>query len=231
MVPLYLSMSLAHSSVSRRNSIGVTLTNSTPKYIGTVKNPVIPMSWNSGSQHTITSVSTSTWAPVNIASALDTKFLWVIWTAFGDPVDPDVNCSSARSSSSVSTGSIGAPSNKSSMVSTRMPSSDSSGAAGMKGSEMMTALASIMLMTAVVSSAQRCRSVRGGSDLDGGAGQHGDRVTGSDAGRGQAAGDAAGALVHLTPCVPDRGVGLAGDHALGAGHRVGIHRLGEAAHD
>ena len=139
----------------------MTLTNSTPKYIGTVKKPVIPMSWNNGSQHTITSVSTSTRAPTNIASAFDTKFRWVIWTAFGDPVDPDVNCSSARSSSSVSTGSIGALSNNSSMVSTRMPSSDSSGTAGMNGSEMMTALASIMLMTVVVSSAQRCRSVRG----------------------------------------------------------------------
>ena len=42
-----------------------------------------------------------------------------------------------------------------------MPSWDSSGAAAMNGSETTTALASIMLMTAVVSSAQRCRSVRG----------------------------------------------------------------------
>ena len=72
-VPLYLSMSLAHSSVSRRKSIGVTLTNSAPKYIGTTRNPVMPMSWNSGSQLTITSVSVSTSAPTNIASALDTK--------------------------------------------------------------------------------------------------------------------------------------------------------------
>ena len=71
MVPLYLSMSLAHSSVSRRKSIGVTLTSSAPKYIGTVRNPVMPMSWNSGSQLTITSVSTLYSAPTNIASALD----------------------------------------------------------------------------------------------------------------------------------------------------------------
>ena len=52
-------MSLAHSSVSRRKSIGVILTSSAPKYIGTVRNPVMPMSWNSGSQLTITSVSMS----------------------------------------------------------------------------------------------------------------------------------------------------------------------------
>ena len=47
------------------------------------------------------------------------------------------------------------------MVSTRIPSSASTGAAAMNGSEMTTALASIILMTAVVSSAQRSRSVRG----------------------------------------------------------------------
>ena len=44
MVPLYLSISLAHSRVSVRKSIGVTLTNSAPKYIGTIRNPVMPMS-------------------------------------------------------------------------------------------------------------------------------------------------------------------------------------------
>ena len=98
---------------------------------------------------------------MNIASALETTLRWVIRTALGDPVDPDVNCSSATSSSSVSTGSIGRPSSSCSTVSTRIPSWDSSGAAAMNGSEITTALASIMLMTAVVSSAQRCRSVRG----------------------------------------------------------------------
>ena len=155
MVPLYLSMSLAHSRVSRRKSIGVTLTSSAPKYIGTVKNPVMPMSWNSGSQLTITSVSTSTFAPMNIASAFETTLRCVIRTALGDPVDPDVNCSSATSSSSVSTGSIGRLSSSWSIVSTRIPSWDSNGAAAMNGSEMTTALAPIILMTAVVSSAQR----------------------------------------------------------------------------
>ena len=42
-----------------------------------------------------------------------------------------------------------------------MPSSASTGAAAMNGSETTTALAPIILMTAVVSSAQRTRSVRG----------------------------------------------------------------------
>ena len=47
------------------------------------------------------------------------------------------------------------------MISTRIPSSESSGAAAMNGSETTTAAASIILMTPVVSSAQRARSVRG----------------------------------------------------------------------
>ena len=71
MVPLYLSMSLAHSRVSRRKSIGVTFTSSTPKYIGIVRKPTMPMSWKQGSQLTITSSSPSTRAPTNIASALE----------------------------------------------------------------------------------------------------------------------------------------------------------------
>src|ERR1700722_14782601 len=37
MVPLYLSISLAHNNVSRRKSMGVTLTSSAPMYIGTVR--------------------------------------------------------------------------------------------------------------------------------------------------------------------------------------------------
>ena len=52
MVPRYLSISLAHNNVSRRKSMGVTLTSSAPKYIGTVKKPVMPMSWKHGSQLT-----------------------------------------------------------------------------------------------------------------------------------------------------------------------------------
>src|SRR5689334_6419288 len=47
------------------------------------------------------------------------------------------------------------------MLSTCMPSSQSTGAAAMNGSEMTTVLAPIILMTAAVSSDQRARSVRG----------------------------------------------------------------------
>ena len=71
MVPWYLSISFAHSSVSRRKSIGVTLTSSAPKYMGMVRNPTIPMSWKQGSQLTMTSLVTSYSAPTNMASALE----------------------------------------------------------------------------------------------------------------------------------------------------------------
>jgi hypothetical protein len=135
--------------MSRSKSIGVIFTSPAPKYIGTARKPVIPMSRKSGGQLTITSVSISTWAPANIASALATKLRWVIRTALGEPVDPEVSWSSARSSSPVSTGSIGLWSRRSAMVSTLTPSSESNGAAGMNGSEM------------TIASAQRCRSVRG----------------------------------------------------------------------
>ena len=43
----------------------------------------------------------------------------------------------------------------------------------------------------------------GRGDLDGGAGQHRDGVTVSDARCGQTTGDAAGPLVHLGPGMPD----------------------------
>ena len=51
--------------------------------------------------------------------------------------------------------------------------------------------------------------LRGGCDLDGRPGQHGDRIAVADPGGGQTARDRAGALVHLAPTVPDRGLGLA----------------------
>ena len=95
------------------------------------------------------------------ASALATKLRWLIRTALGEPVDPEVNCIRARSSSLVSTGSIGPHSSNSAMVNTHRPNSANSGAAGMNGSETTTAFARIMLMMPVVSAAQRARSVRG----------------------------------------------------------------------
>ena len=161
MVPLYLSMSLAHSSVSRRKSSGVTLTSSAPKYIGTVRNPTMPISWKQGSQLTITSVSASYPAPTNIASALEWILRWVITTAFGEPVEPDVSCIRATSSSSVSSGSTGSAASNSSTVRTMTPRSARIGPATRNGSPITTALASIMSMTLAVSFAQCSRSVRG----------------------------------------------------------------------
>jgi hypothetical protein len=79
----------------------------------------------------------------------------------GDPVEPDVSCISATSSSQVSTGLIGACASSASMVRTVIPSPVSTGAAAMNGSETTTAFAEIMLMTPVVSAAQRTKSVRG----------------------------------------------------------------------
>ncbi|SKV21869.1 Uncharacterised protein [Mycobacteroides abscessus subsp. abscessus] len=52
-------MSLAHNSGSPRKSMGVTLTVLMARHIGTMRNPIMPMSWNSGSQLTTTSVSGS----------------------------------------------------------------------------------------------------------------------------------------------------------------------------
>ena len=174
---------------------------------------------------------------------------WVICTAFGEPVDPDVNCISARSSSPTSIGSIGSAASRSPTVKTLMPFSSSTGIATRNGSDTMTALASIMPMTFMVSSAHTTRSVRGvgwcsigqarathpqalrsGSDLDRESGQHADRVAETDAGRGESTGDALGPLVHLAPGVPDRFVRFAGDHAPAAGAGITVHLLGESAH-
>ena len=141
--------------------MGVILTSSAPKYIGTVRKPVIPMSWNSGSQLTMTSVSRSYSAPTNIASALEYRFRWLIRTALGGPVEPEVNCISATSSSPTSTGSIGVAASSCSMVTTVSPRSASTGAAAMNGSDTTTVSASITSTTATVSAAHFTRSVRG----------------------------------------------------------------------
>jgi hypothetical protein len=85
----------------------------------------------------------------------------VITTALGEPVEPDVNCISATSSSPVSTGSTGSAASNSSTVRTVSPRSFKIGTATRKGSETTTAFASIMSMTLAVSLAQCPRSVRG----------------------------------------------------------------------
>ena len=100
-------------------------------------------------------------APMNIASALEWMLRWVICTALGEPVEPDVSCISARSSSPTSTGSIGSAASRSATVRTLMFFSSRTGMATRKGSDTITALASIMPMTVMVSSAHTARSVRG----------------------------------------------------------------------
>ena len=75
------------------------------------------------------------------------------------------------------------------------------------------------------------QALRRRGDLDREAGQHADRVAVSDARGGQAARDAARALVDLAPGVADRFVRLTGDHARRHGAGVAVHLLGEPAHD
>ena len=75
------------------------------------------------------------------------------------------------------------------------------------------------------------QALRGRGDLHREAGQHADGVAETDARGGQAARDAAGALVYLTPGVADRFVRFTGDHARGGGTGVAVHLLGESAHD
>src|SRR5258707_360548 len=147
---------------------------------------------------------------------------WVIWTALAEPVEPDVSCMSARSSSPTSTGSIGSDASRSATARTVMPFSSSTGTATRNGSEAMKALAPSMPNPVKESSARITRAVRGlGAD----------RFAGSDPRGGQAARDAAGPLVDLTPGVADRFVGFTGDHARRHGAGVAVHLLGESAHD
>ncbi len=57
MVALWRLISSAHITGRLRKSIGVTLTSSIPVSIGSSRQPTMPMSWNIGSQDTITPVS------------------------------------------------------------------------------------------------------------------------------------------------------------------------------
>ena len=71
----------------------------------------------------------------------------------------------------------------------------------------------------------------GRGDLHRRAGEHRDGVTVLDTGCGKAARDPPCAFVDLGPGMPDRGIGLAGDHALLARLSVAEHRVGESTHD
>ena len=105
--------------------------------------------------------------------------------------------------------------------------------ATVNSSEMMTALASIMPTTFMVSSAQTARSVRGSGlvqhrqagaahpqrlrrrgDLHGSTDEDADGVAGADARGRQTAGDAPGTFMDLAPRVADGFVRLSRDHAL-----------------
>ena len=102
MVPEYLLINFGHSSGEDRKSGGVTVTNSMPWHIGWVRKPTMPMSWNSGSQDTITSPGLML-ALAHIDSMFAQRLRWVICTAFGVDVEPEVSCSSAVLSSPIST--------------------------------------------------------------------------------------------------------------------------------
>ena len=173
----------------------------------------------------------------------------MIWTAFGKPVEPEVSCINARSSSSVGTGSTGSAANSCSMVSTVMPRSSSTGTATMNGfgdddrfrvdhADHVGGVfrpehqvgAGCRLVKHGQDGAAHPQALRRRRDLDGSARQHADSVAVTHSCGGQAACHPAGPFVHFTPGVPDREVRFAGDHALGAAVRVGVHRVGEAAH-
>ena len=106
MVPEYLLINVGQSSGADRKSDGVTVTSSMPWHIGWVRNPTMPMSWNNGSQETITSPGLML-ALSHIDSMFAHRFRWVISTAFGVDVEPEVSCSSAGASSSISTSGAG----------------------------------------------------------------------------------------------------------------------------
>ncbi len=174
---------------------------------------------------------------MNIASALEWMLRWVICTAFGEPVEPDVSCISARSSSPVSIGSIGSAASRSvdgqhrdalllehrDRDQERLGDDDGLGldhvddVHGVLGPDHEVGARGGLVQHGQAGTAHP-QALRGRGDLDGSAGEHADRVAVADARRGQATRDAAGALVHLAPGVTDGLVRFAGDHARGLRH-------------
>jgi hypothetical protein len=98
-------------------------------------------------------------------------------TAFGDPVEPDVNCINATSSSPVATGSIGSAESSLSivtMVSMTVQVFGPNLQVGARGG----------LVQHRQAGATHPQRLGGGSDLDGEAGKHSDGVAVSDSGSG-----------------------------------------------
>lgn len=114
----------------------------------------MPMSWNSGNQDTITSPG-RIWAAWHIASMLAHRLRWVIRTALGVEVDPEVSCSRAGRSSPISTSGAGPPgsASRSSTVSASTPEPSNSSANSVNGSPSTAALAPTRDSTAAVSCA------------------------------------------------------------------------------
>ena len=183
----------------------------------------MPMSWKQGSQLTITSVSVSKWAPTNIASALATMLACEMHTALGKPVDPDVNCISARSSSCGVHGVdrvtgqqfLDGQHADSALGQHRRGGHERVGddddlrldhADDVHGLLRPTLQVGARggLMQHGQAGAAHPDALGGGGDLDRGACQHGHGVAVSDAGGGEAARDATGPFVHLFPGVPNR---------------------------
>ena len=82
MVPEYLLINFGQSNGEDRKSAGVTRDQLDARHIGWVRKPTMPMSWNSGSQDTITSPGLMP-ALSHIDSMFAHRFRWVICTAFG----------------------------------------------------------------------------------------------------------------------------------------------------
>ena len=102
MVPRCLLINSAQMIGRLRNSSGGMMATSRPSCIGRHKKAIMPMSCESGSQLAKTSVLISRSSPSCSAMALAARLPWLISTALGAPVDPDVNCRNAISVSSVS---------------------------------------------------------------------------------------------------------------------------------
>src|SRR6476661_1270663 len=161
MVPAYLLINVGQSSGADRKSDGVTVTSSMPWHIGWVRNPTMPMSWNNGNQETITSPGLML-ALSHIDSMFAHRFRWVINTALGVEVEPEVSCNSAGESSPISISGAGPPGSSTnwSTVKARTPESSSISTKSVNGSPSTAALASINESTAAVSAAYVARFVR-----------------------------------------------------------------------